>query len=417
MGRFSRIFRKESKSVSLDDLVYFTSGGVTGAQGIPKSYAGVTREGYEINPYVYRCVDLRASAVANVDPIVVGRDGDEIEDPDHPLKRLLTRPNPSQSWYEFIHTVESHKALWGNAFILPIMTVRGPTELWTISPDIVSYMPSNSLFDPVDHWILSGDSMTTLPPNGLIHIHSFRSSDPVLGSSPLMSAGLSVAQQNAAREWNLSMLKNGAKPSLAITMQQVLTKPAFQEFKNSLRSEFTGPKKAGSVMVMDGGKSVVPVGFNPTEMDWTQSMIMSAREIAIALKVPPELVGDSTNKTYSNSQEANKEFATGTIDPECNIIYAELSHSLSGYYKDVLRITYDRMMIPGMRGDQTQLMQAVNMAEFLTINEKRAALGYDEIPNGDRILVGMGKVPYEESLVPLDEIPDPRRDADGDPSA
>ena len=152
------------------------------------------------------------------------------------------------------------------------------------------------------------------------------------------------------------------------------------------------------MLVLDGGKTVTYDGFNARDMDYTQGVTVAAREIAMALSVPPELVGDSANKTYANAEEANREFALHCIVPQADMIYTALSHAICPDYPDVDRIGYDRSEIDGLQGNDATLLAALTGCDFLTDNEKRARLSYAPIPDGDSILVPMGKVPRSDLM-------------------
>lgn len=410
MGLFSRkqkeVRKVEEKSGGLDALI-FDGGGRSNT--IPNSYSGRVAEGYEVNPYVYKCVNTRAKAIANVVPQVFDMKGEEIEDRNHPLLKLLRKPNPLQSLYDMMYTVECHLSIDGNAFLLPIKTIKGIVQLWPVRPDLVTYMEGTDMFTPVRQWMITAGGMSvTLEPDALIHIKAFPGNDPVLGASPLAAAGLAVAQQNAARDWNRNLLDNYAKPSIAITSATEMAPKQFQAFVASLRMQYSGSGNAGKPIVMDAGKQIQSIGLSPTEMDWTSGMTVSAKEIAIAFEVPPEKIGDSANKTYSNAAEANREFAMSMVQPECRLIWSSLDRYLSPYYDDVDEISFDSAGIPGIMGDQTAIMSALNSTSFLTINEKRDALGYDAIPiGGDEIMMPFGFISLSEYQEPPADINPP----------
>jgi HK97 family phage portal protein len=384
---------------------------------IPDSYHGRTREGYEQNSYVFKCINARAKSVSLVDSMVLDLKGQEHGD-NHPLVKLLHRPNPGQSQTEFISMIEFHLALMGNAYILPVHTkVKGLTQLHIIRPDYVTYTPSGNIFDPVQSWTIggTGTGMIQLDPQDLIHIRALPGTDPVYGSSPLAAAGMAVAQQNAAKAWNNAMLSNSGKPSIAVLTPAELTQEQFRQAQARLESGFAGKRNAGKTMVLDAGKTVQPIGFSPTDMDWRSGMTISAKEIAIAFEVPPEKIGDSANKTYSNMQEANREFASGFVRPELDLIWSVISRYCVPFYDDVSEVTFDAAMIPGIKADETNLMNSLSGNYFLTINEKRAALGYGPVTGGDVLMQPMGLISLAEAQALPPEIGQPPEEEDEAP--
>ena len=69
----------------------------------PRNYTDLAREGYARNAIVYRCVRMVSEAAASV-PLLAFEDGRERDE--HPLLKLLSRPNATQcapdlfeAWY------------------------------------------------------------------------------------------------------------------------------------------------------------------------------------------------------------------------------------------------------------------------------------------------------------------------------
>lgn len=357
------------------------------------------------NPYVYRCKDLRATAVSSLRPIVYDKEGNELYN--HPLNQLLDRPNPRSTWRQFMYDVQIDIATTGNAYILPMTTIKGVGELWRIPPERVTYTATGDIFHPIDEWMIStGTSSISVHPDNLIHVHTQLGPDMILGISPLDAAGLSIRNQNDAREWNSSLLNNGAKPTLIVSDEHVMTMEQAQDFKSKLNLGFAGKKNAGRIMLLDGGKTASTAGFSATDMDYSNGIVLSAREIAVAFGVPPEHLGDAANKTYSNMEEGSRFFATHTVIPLADMVYEPLTAYLRRFYADFDSIGYDREQIDGMSSDGTDIIRALNDATFLTINEKRARMSYQSVEGGDVILQPLGQAPLTEVASDIDSLMD-----------
>lgn len=386
--------------------------GVSSGRRMSSSYSSQVSDGLRSNPYILRCVDLRANAVASLDPILLDRDGEPVQDPNHPLAKVLRRPSKRSTWRDMIYQAQVHLALNGNAYLWVVRTVKGVDEIHALPPDRVTAMESNNLLDPVAYWQVNlGTRMVNVQPDDIIHLHNALDTSGVKGISPLDAASLSVDAQTEARIWNASLLRNGAKPSMTVSVPDTLTNDRFQSFKHRLMSAFSGGQNAGRVMILDGGKTATYDGFNARDMDYSAGLTLTAREICLALGVPPELAGDSANKTYSNAQEAHKEFAINTVEPLAVQLFDALTRALCREGDRVASIGYDSAQIEGMKQDESALISALTACDFLSDNEKRARLSYDPIPDGDVILTGMGKVPRSEIVSdPMELLNDNRED-------
>jgi hypothetical protein len=71
-----------------------------------------------------------------------------------------------------------------------------------------------------------------------------------------------------------------------------------------------------------------------------------------------------------------------------------------------LRLSIDRDGIEALQEDRGKLWARVQGADWLTLNEKRRATGYDDVAGGDVLLVSPAMAPLE-SLSPAGSAPAP----------
>ena len=100
--------------------------------------AELTRQGYERNAIVYRCVRLIAENAASI-PWLVYEGG--ADDEAHPLARLLARPNPNEAGPAFLEAVFSNLTLSGNAYVEAVSLEGRVRELHNLRPDRMSVAP------------------------------------------------------------------------------------------------------------------------------------------------------------------------------------------------------------------------------------------------------------------------------------
>jgi HK97 family phage portal protein len=124
------------------------------------------------------------------------------------------------------------------------------------------------------------------------------------------------------------------------------------------------------------------MSLSPKDMDFLEAKHAAAREIALAFGVPPMLLGIPGDNTYSNYQEANRVFFRGTVLPLAARIGASLSQWLAPAFGAVT-IAADLDDLPALAKDRAALWEQVTKAPFLTVNEKRTAVGYSPIEGGD----------------------------------
>lgn len=361
-------------------------------------------EGYKRNAFVREACELYAVRLSSIDHIAYDKKGDDITDRPDPFIQLMDNPNPRMTRHDMFHLIGLYLGIYGEAFIFPHRKATGYDALYVIDPALMTEMKNAlDLANPVQYWTCTRaiDGQSSFTPEELIHI---KFPDPdmesVRGLSRMVSCGKNVEMMNAIMEWNIATTRNGAKPSVAIKIPQRLTKEQREIMKDDLRSGYQGARNSGNGMILDDGKDVAMLGMTAVEMDYQQGITNAAKQIAIAYAIPPEMMGDSANKTYSNAQEAARQVVVNTIRPLLDLVY----QTIWAYFRDkpiasgIGEYTYDSEQLSDYMGVQIDLYTALQQASYLTINDKRDKLGYDRIddPLADQIMLTMADVPMSE---------------------
>jgi len=124
-------------------------------------------------------------------------------------------------------------------------------------------------------------------------------------------------------------------------------------------------------------------------MDFIAAKHVAAREVALALGVPPMLLGIPGDNTYANYAEANRSFWRQTVLPLVNRTAKALSAWLAPSFAEgsiearALELKPDLDAVEALSTEREALWARVQGADFLTVNEKRAAVGYGAVDGGD----------------------------------
>jgi phage portal protein BeeE len=165
-------------------------------------------------------------------------------------------------------------------------------------------------------------------------------------------------------------------------------------------------------VLLEGGLDWKSMSLSPKDMDFIEAKHAAAREIALALGVPPMLLGIPGDNTYSNYAEANRTFWRQTVLPLVNRTGKALSAWLAPAYAGLPplpargeRAVAEPCLRHEVRGSRTSdaalerrpdldaiealspereaLWARLDKATFLTADEKRAAVGYAPLENGE----------------------------------
>lgn len=358
----------------------------------PRDYTQLAREGFMQNAIVYRSIRMIAEAAASI-PWILFEDEQRLDQ--HPLLNLLIHPNSRHSGVDLLEAWYSFLLSSGNSYLNALSDQTNIHELHVLRPDRMKLVPDNN-GQPESYIYTVNEKVTrfhTDPATGLkpiLHLSLFHPLNDYYGMSPLEAAATATDIHNAASAWNKSLLDNSARPSGALVFtgangQANLTDEQFTRLKQELETSFEGPGNAGRPLLLEGGLDWKEMGFSPKDMDFINAKHTAAREIALAFGVPPMLLGIPGDNTFSNYAEANKNFWRQTVIPLANRTGTALTHWLSPIYGGQLRLSPDINQLDALAQDRASRWKRIQESDFLTTNEKRRAVGYPPLEDGDQL--------------------------------
>jgi HK97 family phage portal protein len=376
----------------------------------PRKYDKLADEAYVKNVVAYKAINEIITAMGQVpwEVMRVDSNGDAMDAEDSDLAKLLHRPNPQQSGSVFFGNIAGFYLIAGNSYIeaiRPVMT-RPPLELHTLRPDRMKVIVGSD--GPAGYeYKVSGSTKKWVGRDAKLvrHIKSFHPTNDWYGLSAVEPAAFDVDIHNATLEWNKSLLDNRAQPSGVMTYAprnemapDFLPEEQFQRLKQELDEKYTGSTNSGRPMLLEGGLTWQQIGLSPQDMDYINSKNTTARDICMAFGVPPQLLGIPGDNTYANMKEARIALWEQTVLPLAYKIRDELNAWLAPMYGEDYRIVIDEDDILALASRRAEQWDKVEKASFLTINEKREAMGYEPVEGGDDILQPANLIPVGTSI-------------------
>ena len=211
-----------------------------GSEWRPLSYG----EYYPRSVPVYAAIRLRGESVART-PLVVrrpspGSGGEVPAGADHPLQRLLDRPNPFWTRGDLWRATETYLGLWGSAFWGLERDGSGAVhEIWPLRPDRVRVLPDPERYvrgfvygSPV------GGAPVPYLPEDIVWFRYFNPIDEYAGLSPMAPLRLSADMGIDALRANKSALGNESLPGLVIETSDYPTDDEVREFYERWESRY-----------------------------------------------------------------------------------------------------------------------------------------------------------------------------------
>lgn len=384
---------------------------------MPRNTRAFAREGYASNVIVFRCVDVISKAMASI-PLVVKQNG-EVVGLEHPLAKLLARPNPRTTKARMVHQLVAFRLITGNSYLEKIGPGEPgqhlpPKELWVWpSYDIRPIIGEDSGILPIGYGFEDGktkfgwevDLITGR--SCILHWMTFNPLNPWFGMSPIESMARSVDQRNSADEWNQALLQNQCEPSGVITSEgdATFTDPQVKQLREQLEERYMGPSNAKRPMILGGGAKWTQVALSPKEMDWLNGKNVASRDIAGAFGVPTQVIPIQGDQTFANFEQARLALWEDTVIPLGMDLTEELTHFFAEDFPGAT-VTMDLDKIPALASRRAEKWTMAQNSTFISTNEKRGLVDLDEVEesqgDGDAILVSAGNITLDEATSDFD---------------
>ena len=335
-------------------------------------------EGYQSSAVVYACVEKRAKLIASVPwKVMIG----DNEAPDsHPLKKLIDRPNPDQSLYEFMYSMSQSLDLTGNSFIAETKagTRMQPVELWQFETKRMKIHRGDKRL--IDKYTYSGESNDKqIPAEDMVQIRMPNPESPVWGMPVLRGGSIATDVDREAGAFQKVSLQNRGLSDFMVKVPEGATQEQVDAIRDKLKERQQGAANARNPIVTTG--DVKQLSQTAAEMDFVNSRKSVWTEIAAAFGVPLAAIGFTENVNLANAEEMNKQLWEATIIPQLDLIMEQLNSQLAVEFGVGVKLCYDTSNVPALQEAYDKKLENAKKlwdmgVPFDVINEK-LELGFD----------------------------------------
>lgn len=340
---------------------------------------------------VMACVSILSEDVAKLPVHVYRRDagGAKIIQENHPLERLLRKPNGWQNRFEFIEQMQAALLLRGNAYAVILRDARGvPTELVPINPDQVTvYEAKDHIFYTVARSGVHQASVLSHMPvmiaaEDMFHLR-WLSSNGLVGLSRIALAREAIALSLAQQEQAARLAGNGARPAGGLMTDKKLSEDVYKRLAADFQQAYGGLNNTGRTVILEEGMKWMPFGMTSADAEFLASRKFQVEEIARLYRIPPHKLGITDRAVAAGAAVADQEYMNNVVSSYVERWEAKLDEtfdlSSQGLFTefDVSRF---------LRADITARYGAYRtgiVGSFLTPNEARRAEGLPDMEGGD----------------------------------
>ena len=398
MSLISRLSHRETSTLSSPSRWLLDMfGGNVSSSGI-----SVTSERALAHTAVYDCVNILSQSIASLPFSVYKREtskGKVLNNKafDHTLYSILhDEPNSEMTSYTWRVVVMVHLALRGNHYSQIVRNNAGKViGIYPLFPEKMSIVriESGEL-----RYLYQHDKLGTVPlsPNEVLHILGM-TMDGLIGMSPIEYNRHTIGASIAMEEFGGTLFKNGATPSGVVSGEGVksMSDEGFNRFKQSFKENYQGLMNAGKPLILEDGFKFTPITISNRDGQYLESRKFTKSDIASVFRIPPHMINEMTNATFSNIEHQSIQFVTDAIRPWAVNIEQECRRKLlSDSEKNSYYTKFNLAAL--LRGDTTSRYTAYGMAikdGWLVRNEAREMEDLNPIDGLDDPLypLNMGK--------------------------
>lgn len=331
---------------------------------------------------------------------------------DHPVQRLLKRPNPEMSGLAFRAVLWQWQVNWGNAYA-EIMWGRNdePVELWPLKPWLMTVTRDSQngrlRYEYRDE--MRNHESRLISPENVLHIPSVITGDGIVGKGVIEAARETVGFGLATERHGASWFGNGAVP-------RIIVENAGPKFDDTQRRNFRkewneiyGGPTGEKVAVLGGDATVKPLTISQEDSQFLQTRQHNVEEIARWYGVPPHMLQHLLRATFNNIEEMGIDFVRYTLAPWMANWQEAIEFKLlpNDDEEDNLQVEHDTMAIElGNSTSRAEFIKSMTSSAVMTRNEGRRMVQLDPVPGGDTFVV-------QGAMVPLDDDGKPESDFAG----
>lgn len=331
MGIISRIVEKRQLSSldTKDPVLIEALGGRPTAAGISMDeHASLGLSA------VYACVRCISEDVAKLPIILYRRTGESEKEraKDHNLYNLLRyQPNPLQTAFSFVQTMQAAALLYGNAYAWIDWDRGGRViALWYLHPTSVEpFMQRDDQGRPklMYRVHLQNGVTEVFGQDRILHIPAL-GFDGISGKSVIRYFRESLATYAAAHEFAARYFGNDTTPGLILTSPRKLSEDERSSIRADFASKYGGVSRKFRLAVLESGWEIKPLTVPLEDAQFIQLAKFGVEDIARIFRVPPHKIGHLERATFSNIEHQSMEYQADTIEPWIVKWEQELSRKL-----------------------------------------------------------------------------------------
>jgi HK97 family phage portal protein len=400
----------------------------------PINYGVYATEAFSKNSVVYTGImyKVRAMVSAPLRAYEGTRKEPHLLPISHDLQKLVMRPNPSQSWEEFMGYLIVSLNIDGNSYVqLEREDGNGegrPIGMYPLRPDKVYIVPNNTesgrrgvmgyVYVPegrsaYEKWgaqqrrqARDDGKVKHYTHDDIIHVKYPNPLDDLdgmgYGLSPQSPLANIITADNQLTKFIKDFIQRGGVPPFWFSFDVPLDDGDIAQLRDYVQSIYGGADNWLRPGVLDKGGKVQRLGLTLDELGFSGMDERDETRLLGPQGVPPMVVGTRVGlyrSTYENYENARRAFWQDTMWPDLRLFEVEFQHYLNTETEFVM---FDMSEVPAISQDVENLISAAHKAWTMgtpaNIGLDGVGLHWPDIPGGDVAYVPVNTYPVNADI-------------------
>ena len=457
MGFFDRF--KTNTSTNKFNQSFFKWMGGTGSSYDVNATTYIEK-GYNINPIVYSVVSQMATKTSSVPYSIKKVESKEQKrkadrlvkatgynlTPQQQVKQILLetkaysedelampipKPNPLQTWSEWLELYKTFIRITGNVYIYKLTTspdspnagnILGLYLLPSHLMNIVLKDDANllTLESPIDHYkLISSETGIDFTEAEITHIKypnpNFDTNGSHLyGLSPIKAILRNIESSNTALDLNIKTMNNGGAFGFVHSKGQTpLTADQAKGIKDRIKESFNDKDKLSQIMGVSAEIGFTRIGMTTDELKLFDYLNFDQKQICNALGWSDKLLNNDAGAKYDNVNQFRKQVVVDNIIPDLNLLTeafdTDILPNFKGYENTCLKFEYSEL--PEMQQDLTEMIGWIKPAVETGLINRNEGRRFMKLPVSDN--EQMNEITVNTDILTLEQALDDFPSVDG----
>ncbi len=302
---------------------------------------------------------------------------------DHPMQRLLDRPNEVWDGGQMLRAIEGRLSLWGSAFVALSRDSDGlPYEMWPLRPGEVRVVGDDDDRGVRGFVHETVDGRVAYLPEEMLWFRRFNPMRSLAGFSSMTPARAAVDMGSEALGFNRRFYVRSAMPSdVIVTSETPIGQEMIDQLIESWDRRLVDPERAHKPIFLSSGMDMKRLGAKQSPSDFIAALRWAVEEVSRAFGVPKVFLSEFEDATLANVRTMEQFLWRNTIIPELKMLEDGINHRLAPHFSE----------FPG------ELLVRFNLSDVEAVQESQS-------DRAERLarLVGAGIMSVEEARRELD---------------